>query len=46
MVLMKRILSTVVLFVLLVLTVVALTQFDRESTSAFNPSNAASHAAH
>ncbi len=41
---MKRILSTVVLFVLLILTVVALTQIDKDTTSALN-SNAASHAA-
>lgn len=42
---MKRILSTVVLFVLLILTVVALTQIDRDTTSALNTSNAASNAA-
>ena len=42
---MKRILSTVVLFVLLILTVVALTQVDNDKTSAFNPNHTASNAA-
>lgn len=42
---MKRILSTVVLFVLLILTVFALTQIDREPTSALNTSDTASYAA-
>jgi len=41
---MKRILSTVVLFLLLMLTVVALTQIDNDSTSALNHNQAVGNA--
>jgi hypothetical protein len=39
----KRSLGTIVLFVLLVLTVVALTQLDAKDTSAFKPNSPASY---
>ena len=42
---MKRILSTAVLFVLLILTVVALTQMDANDTSALKPNTTASYVA-
>ena len=42
---MKRMLSTIVLVALLVLTVVALTQLDTKDTSALKSDAAASHAA-
>ena len=42
---MKRTLSTIVLFVLLILTVVALTQLDTKDTSAINENAAVGHAA-
>lgn len=44
-ILMKRTLGTIVLFVLLILTVVALTQIDSAETNAFNSGHTASHAA-
>ncbi|HEY5806168.1 MAG TPA: hypothetical protein VIS56_02160 [Candidatus Saccharimonadales bacterium] len=45
---MKRILSTAVLFVLLILTIVALAQMDANNTSAIKPNATAggSHAAY
>ncbi len=43
---MKRTVSTIVLFVLLILTVVALTQIDANNTSALNLDTTASHGAH
>jgi hypothetical protein len=41
---MKRTISTIVLFVLLILTVVALTQIDTGETSALQPTTQASGA--
>lgn len=42
---MKRTLGTLVLFVLLILTVVALTQIDTSNTSALKPNITVGHAA-